>query len=357
MYLRRAFVSLFVSASAAYSFACDIPLGSSASPFEHPFWQSANSTCTEPQDTYTVRLSQGKGLGAFATRALEAGDVILSEAPVLQVRPPPFQQGKGYSLTEMGVFIRRAFESLSGDQQSEVLSLHAYTTQAEKESPDLDELVPIFRSNAYTTEKHISLFPRIARINHSCRPNTSYFWNKRIGKQVVYATRRIEEGEELSVSYIPLLYTRADRQKRLDQYGFKCSCEACIDGNRHSDRRRDRIRRAFSALEPQLSLDSSGGTIKSKKVDSLEAESVELIQLVEEEGLADYRARAYRVAAIAHAMSAAFENATLYAHKSYQLRLMADSQSEEAKEMEILTSRFISSWNDHLRNKSMRTST
>jgi hypothetical protein len=54
-------------------------------------------------------------------------------------------------------------------------------------------------------------------------------------------------------------------------------------------------------------------------------------------------------------MVAAWENATLYAHKSYQLRLMADSKSPEANEMEILTSRFISSWNDDLRKKSLGT--
>lgn len=355
MYLYRSAALLFVSASTA-SFACDI-LQNPAHLFEPPSWQSANASCAEPQVPYTVRMSPGKGLGAFATRPLEAGDVVLAEAPVLQVRPPPFQNGRGYSLTEMGVFIREAFESLPGDLQSEVLALHAHTTQAEKESPDIDELVPIFRSNAYTTEKHISLFPKIARINHSCRPNTSYYWNKKLGKQVVYATRRIEKGEELSVSYIPLLYTHAERQKRLDQYGFECSCEACVAGDKHSDRRRHRIRRAFATLEPQLRLDGVESTATSKKTRSLAVESIELVQLVEEEGLADYSARAYRVTAISHAMIASWEQATIYAHKSYQLRLMADPQSEEAKEMEILTKRFISTWNDDLRNRSMRAAT
>jgi hypothetical protein len=355
MHFTSSLAILFASASTACTFSGGILSSFFADHFEDPTWQPANLSYSGPQDPYIVKPSLGKGLGAFATRVLEPGDVILAEAPVLQIQPPPFQERRGYPLTEMGRSIRNAFESLTEELQLEVLSLHAYTTRAEKESPDVDELVPIFRSNAYTTDRHISLFPKIARINHSCRPNTSYIWNKRLGKQVLYATRRIEQGEELSVSYIPLLYNRSDRQKRLKQYGFKCSCEACSGDNGKSDTRRDRIRRAFSSLEPQLTLDGAQdtGTIKQSRL--LADQSIELAHLVEEEGLADYRARAYRVAAIAHAMVAAWENATLYAHKSYQLRLMADSKSPEANEMEILTSRFISSWNDDLRKKSLGT--
>ncbi|KAF2272015.1 SET domain-containing protein [Westerdykella ornata] len=336
-----------------FSAACDVP--SRYSPdFTTPWKHSPDPSCHSTLQPYIVKHSPGKGLGAFASRHLEPGDIILQEAPVMRIRPPPFQDGIGYPMKEMGASIREAFESLPKEGQDEVLSLHAYTTAAETASPDVDELVPIYRSNAYTIDKEIALFPKIARINHSCRPNTSYVWIARLNKQVVYATRRIEEGEELSVTYIPLLRNRQDRQKRLDQYGFKCSCEVCAaeeDELIASDRRREEIRQVFNNLEPHLSLEPAESTAARKIAHAMAVESARLVKLVEEEGLSDYYDRAYRIAAICHARTEQWEPAALWAHQSYQLRMMADSQSHETKEMEVLTERFLTKW-EQLRSQS-----
>jgi hypothetical protein len=110
----------------------------------------------------------------------------------------------------------------------------------------------------------------------------------------------------------------------------------------------------FINLERQLTLEAPSSIAATKRSHSMIAESLKLVQLLEEEGLADYYARAYRITAISHARLGYWEQATLWANKSYQLRLIADPQSSESKEMEILTGQFISNWNDDLRNKSMR---
>lgn len=344
----------FISAVVAASVTCDFPIPLSQTQFDIPSWQSSNYSCLGTPQVYTVRPSPGKGLGVFATHTLEPGDIVMQEEPLIKIRPPEFRDGMGYPLNQIGILVREAFENLSADMQADVLSLHAHLTAAEKNNPNLDKLRPIFRSNAYTTGKDIGLFPKIARINHSCRPNTSYFWNERLNKRVVYATRRIEEGEEFSVTYIPLLFTHAERQKRLDQYGFECSCEACSADTAFvetSDRRRKDIQRAFWELENKLTLDVPKTVTAKKKARSVANKSADLVRLVEEEELADYYAPAYRVAAISHARLQDWEPATIWAHKSYQLRLMADAQSKETKEMEVLTNNFISSWNNALSNK------
>lgn len=283
--------------------------------------------------------------------------VIFHEAPVILIHPPEFRDGVGYPLSGIAQLIQSAFDVLSADKKAEVMSLTAHYTAAEKASSNRDELVPIFRSNAYNSGKQIGLYPKIARINHACRPNTSYFWNARLGKQVVYASRRIEEGEELSISYIPLLHTYEDREKRLDQYGFKCTCDACAlekDEKDTSDQRRKDIRQAFSDFNAHLTLSIPQSKSGKKRAQEKADASVQLIKIVEEEELADYYAQIYRIAAISHAKVEAWPPAAQFALKSYQIYLMADEQSEQTIEMQMLTSSFIDSWNNDLRNKAMR---
>jgi hypothetical protein len=338
-----------LAALGATSIACNLPSLAHQFSYNALSWLSQNETCLDHPDVYIVRPSAGKGLGVFANKDLELGAVILSEAPIIKIRPPEFRDGVGYPLDAIEVLVREAFDSLSKGLQAEVLSLHAYTTAAESQAFNQDQLLPIFRSNAYNTGEDVGLFPRIARINHSCRPNTSYYWNPQLNKRVVYATRHIEKGEELSVTYIPLLYSQADRQKRLDQYGFKCTCTACSKHGldlHSSDDKRQQLRQAFQELTPELTLDLPGSMMAKKKAQKMVEQSLAVVRLVEEEQLADYYAQAYRMAAITHARISQWEPATLWAHKSMQIRNMADKESEEAKEMEALTYSFISKWEE-----------
>lgn len=42
----------------------------------------------------------------------------------------------------------------------------------------------------------------VSRINHDCRPNTGYFFERETFKQYVYAIRDILPGEEITIAYI-----------------------------------------------------------------------------------------------------------------------------------------------------------
>ncbi|KAF1954407.1 SET domain-containing protein [Byssothecium circinans] len=338
---------------------CLLPIPSTSYTSEVPSWLSLNYSCTGSPQVWEARPSPGKGIGVFATRTLEPGDIILTETPVMRIQPPKFRDGAAYPLNNIGPLLQPVFEGLDEEQKAAVLALHAYMTP-EEAAPGNSRLLPIFRSNAYiigTSMSELGLFPKGARINHSCRPNSSQVWLEKQGKRIVRAIRRIEEGEEIFATYIPLLRGREIRQKRLQQYGFTCTCSACAlekAEQEASDKRRDDIRNAFNDLEPQLTLDVAKGVAARKRAERNAEASLQLAQLVEKEGLADYYAQAYRVVAISWARIEKWSEATLWAHKSLKLREMADGDAPGTLEMRALTARFIGSWNEELYNNSKK---
>jgi hypothetical protein len=318
-------------------------------------WRSIANVCSGPPEVYTVQSSQGKGLGVFAAHDLDVGEFILREQPALKIIPPEFVKGSGYPMGAITKLVRTGFEALSTADQEEIMSLAYYATAAEEAT--MDRLGIIFRNNAYNSGKEVGLFPKIARINHSCRPNASYYWSDKLNKRIVYTTRRIKEGEEIFVSYISLLLTQEDRQKQLDRYGFKCTCEACAQdraAKEASDNRRVTIHKAFIDFEPQLTL-TPPQTKKAREQAHKNAKaSLQLTELVHEEGLADYYAKAYRVAAISHARVKDWEHAAIWANKGYELKVLEDPQSVYTMEMHNLTSNFISNWERELSRKPHR---
>jgi hypothetical protein len=336
------------------SIASFFPLLALASPATsgNPAWRLQHPICPGPPDVYVVEPSDGKGLGVFAAHDLEIGDIIMRETPIIKITPPTVAKGDPYPMSKITKLVRKEFEALSPDAQKDVLSLTYHATAIEKES--MDVLGLIFRTNAYNTGDKIGLFPKIARINHGCRPNTSYYWNEHFNKRIVYATRKIKAGEEFSVSYISLLLTQEQRQKQLDRYGFTCQCEACAQehaAQEASDYRRTTINNAFNHFEPKLNLKPPQSK-KGKEQALIDAKaSAHLVELVQEEGLADYFARAYRIAAISHARVEDWQSAATWANKGYEIRFMEDPGSTKTVEMYHLTSNFILNWEGELKQK------
>jgi ketosteroid isomerase-like protein len=314
----------------------------------------AHQSCLGPPQVWEARPSPGKGIGVYATRAIEPGDTVLSEPAMIHITPPEFRDGVAYPLGDIHTLLQSSFDALSPEKQTEIMSLHAHMTPTENAN---DTLMAIMRSNAYTTGNSIALFPKGARINHSCRPNTSQYWNSELGRRIVYANRHIEAGEELSATYIPLLYGRDARQKRLDQYGFKCACEACAlehDARQASDQRRQDLQKAFAAFEPQLTLSVPQSVAGRRKARNNAEASIQLVEQLEREGLADYYVRAYHIAAVAHARVEEWKPATLWSNKGYETSLLADPHARSAgtRELQALTSHLISMWNEALRAQS-----
>ncbi|KAF8852109.1 hypothetical protein BDZ45DRAFT_749947 [Acephala macrosclerotiorum] len=113
----------------------------------------------------------------------------------------------------------------------------------------------IWKTNAFifdrTGEDSVSgVFLDMSRINHSCVPNAEYNANLGKGRMELYSTRRIEGGEEVTISYgHQFLYkTEEERNSHLRYiYGFTCTCRACTDADFKavSDRRRRALKEDF----------------------------------------------------------------------------------------------------------------
>jgi hypothetical protein len=333
-------------------FATSLAVLSGALAYQITLWPGEPNVCTGPPGTYIVRSSDGKGLGLFAAHDMDVGDIVIREIPPIKISPPDIVKGSGYPMSAVTQLVRKEFEALSRTEQDEVMSLTYHATPHDEAT--MDKLGIIFRTNAYNSGSQIGLFPKIARINHSCRPNASYYWSEKLNKRIVYATRKIEAGEEVFVSYIPLLLAQRERQKHLDRYGFRCTCSACaqeLAAKEASDNRRVTIQKAFMNFEPQLTLEPPRGQKARQQARQNAKASVQLTELVHQEGLADYYAKAYRVAAISHARVKEWEPAAVWANKGYELKFMEDPESPYTQELHNLTSSFIANWETELRSQ------
>jgi hypothetical protein len=74
----------------------------------------------------------------------------------------------------------------------------------------------------------LALCPRVAMLNHSCRPNAIVVWRGHTA--TVRLTEAVAAGGEIHISYGPhagRLGPAARRKALVDQYGFTCRCCAC----------------------------------------------------------------------------------------------------------------------------------
>ncbi|KAL5400896.1 hypothetical protein PMIN06_006873 [Paraphaeosphaeria minitans] len=235
-------------------FLLPLPANSATCP-THPF----QTQSPYPPFPYTIEPSPGKGLGVFAAHPLERGSIIMREAPVITITPPKQSPDTDYSLPVISQLVHREYNHLSEAQKHEVLDLtySVLPTDLQRHGSHLDILGLIFRNNAHNAGSKTGSFPTIARINHSCRPNAAHRWNEKLKRRSVYATRGIEAGEEIFVSFIPLLLPRGERRKKLARYGFTCTCPACSQHPaelHRSDQSRVDIEHALRALSAQMNL-------------------------------------------------------------------------------------------------------
>ena len=219
--------------------------------------------------------------------------------------------------------IEAGFESLWPDQKEEYLNLHEFHPSEESPNP----LMTIFTTNAYTMDdEHVGVFPKCARINHSCKPNSLNWWSEKTGRRIIYASRNIEKDEEITVSYIPLLKMTKVRQHRLEQYGFTCDCSACKSSE--GDKRRVRMADALDYLEQKQFSPTKKASIKEKRI----SKAVNLIDMLKAEGLPDYLAQAYHLAAVLNQQAGHVREARDWATKELEILQLAERDSKEALE-------------------------
>lgn len=292
---------------------------------QHNYIYLADTRVEQP--VYEVRHTLGKGLGVIAVEFVPRGTAIITEAPLFTIPLPVINPGQGFRLTDMIPAIYSAYKSLPEYEKGELLSLHNFRFESETTENDTlsHNLATILRSNAYNTGlAHTGVFPAIARVNHDCRPNAGNWWSEKTGTRVIYAMQDIKAGDEITVSYIPLLLRQRDRAARLEQYGFVCQCTVCKASVEH-DKERIKIADLMVDLKGKLERKINKKDVMNKRL----AKAERLIDMVLEEGLADYLPSVYHLAAVFSEQAGQFDAAKRWAMKKLKELELAEKGSEE----------------------------
>ncbi|OHE96960.1 TPR domain-containing protein [Colletotrichum orchidophilum] len=182
---------------------------------------------------FNVRQAVGKGLGVFASRPILTGQRILTDQALLTITSSDSNSilRQAHLLSTAG---RESLLSLSTNPSKSSVFSWLESIWRSKSAPQNTvsnhTILNIFRNNNFNIGNQTqALFPRVARLNHSCVPNAQGNFHKGLNAFTIHATRDIATEEEITISYLDEhLGLRQSRQTALHNgYGFTCACSAC----------------------------------------------------------------------------------------------------------------------------------
>jgi hypothetical protein len=165
------------------------------------------------------------GEGAFASRGIQRGDLILSEKPIFCTPTNVPELWKC-------VFIEAGVRNLSPVHLDHYLSLQNSHTGCSC-FYNLNPLIGIYSTNSYAISgDEAGIYSRASKFNHSCSPNARFSFNSSTGEIRIHALGTIPLGEEIFVSYIGsrCFHSKPRRSRQaelLAGYHFTCACSVC----------------------------------------------------------------------------------------------------------------------------------
>ncbi|GJN70569.1 SET domain-containing protein [Purpureocillium lilacinum] len=167
-------------------------------------------------DFFEIGPSKIAGWGAFASRELRHGQVILREAALF---------------TADSTRLFKQYDQLRPEEKQVALSLHA-NSLAKPGTPRIQAIwatnwhVLLFLGPFTVGGRHAGLFPVAARFNHACFPGQNIDFKFDDESRCLILTVRASKialGDELSINY--------GRDRTLGElymtYGFRCKCGGC----------------------------------------------------------------------------------------------------------------------------------
>lgn len=199
---------------------------------------AGGSASTSSAPPFTVRSVPNKGLGAFADRPIQRGEVLIAERPLLVWPTKLSLEEAQRSIAALTPNARNLYLSLANAAEPSmrmdpIMAIRATNGFTVELPPLPDSLEPAEASALPAGEAPTSasfIFPKIARINHSCAPNADHAMDWQDLKMTVYATTPIVKGDEINIEYTSALIQkpRAARREILKRdFGFTCHCRVC----------------------------------------------------------------------------------------------------------------------------------
>lgn len=216
------------------------------------------SQVTEEVPLEVLSVPEKGGQGAFASRNIGRGEIIITEAPLV-VWPSDLSEAQASELFEgMTPSAQALYKSLANAQPSDstlsaILAIRATNGFTVQLPPIPSGTASSLAQQDYISHRNPShasfIFPRISRINHSCLPNSDHAIDWSTLTMTVYATTDIVKGEEISIEYQAgmIQKSREERRRVLNEaFAFQCACSLCGSSDedvRKSDERRKEITR------------------------------------------------------------------------------------------------------------------
>ncbi|KAL6694819.1 hypothetical protein J3F84DRAFT_349099 [Trichoderma pleuroticola] len=211
----------------------------------------------QPSPPFEEKELPGRGRGLIANKTLHRGDKIFAHTPILMLDGKIFGELETEEWLELE---HAAVNNLPPKTKKKFSALYG--------SPVTDPVSDRIDTNAFVLELHgftyYAVFPETARLNHDCRPNAAYFFDKETLTHYVHAITDIAPGTEITITYIDPHMSRENRLKKLSSlWGFHCSCSLCSlhsDLAHESDERLGQINTIRERLEdwesapPQMAL-------------------------------------------------------------------------------------------------------
>ena len=250
-------------------------------------------------DLMEVRQTPAAGLGLFSTAPLARGTCLISEAPLL-VLSDMGNPADLYSLvTELPEDRASAFWELAAykRRREEVQWIPSIRAAYSGPSAAFDAHCSrvmhawhIYETNRFTVRSasgardKLGLFPRSARVNHSCHPNVFHRHNHRLNRLTIYALEDIQPDTELATSYIDIVHATPERRRILSHWGFKCGCVQCKKRDPVSEQRRAKLEGLFARVHREAA-DREGRELDHRGYSRASGELETVLRLMEEEGL------------------------------------------------------------------------
>ncbi|RSL50066.1 hypothetical protein CEP54_012108 [Fusarium duplospermum] len=256
---------------------------------------------------YMIRRVPGKGYGMVAASKIPQGTRILAEAPLVRLTE---EVGSKYNLR---VSIAAKLDRFPPNYRKAYLELwNSY--------PDESKEVAIAWTNALPLgpkSSNSGVFLQASRFNHSCLPNAQETWNENLEKLTIHACTDIEEGQEITITYLKKLAGRKARQQALqDDCRFRCLCSLCSQAGTQrklSDERLEEIQKLNNEVASTMAhqLDPLSNLHKIHR----------MLELMTKEGIRDVRLpKAYQLAFLTTISHGDLARARIFADRAFHSR-------------------------------------
>lgn len=257
--------------------------------------ENSHSLVLPSKPYYEMKHISNKGIGMLATRDISCGSIIISERPGL-ILPERLEAPSCRLLDNVHLVV---FDELAYDLQRHIAALAPAVPDDDQENHPLvnriwnnEICIPI---NAHDPSQksflYSAVYPTMSRFNHSCTPNSRWHFDSSTFSLQLSAVRKIEQQEEITVSYIDHLCDRVGRQEKLSKWNFECRCPACdltiqsLAEVQASDTRREVLNGQYSLAQEFLRASSAAYCHDDGSCQALIKRMDHAISLVREERL------------------------------------------------------------------------